>query len=82
MDYKPTGPADRVSRLKCGDWVRVHEIPGIMADEDAAAAVSFFARWKRMGFPYGPWGENPNPLVEVVDLLEPLDRFYTPPIHL
>ena len=53
-----------------------------MADEDAASAVSFFARWKRMGFPYGPWGENPNPLVEVVDLLEPLDRLYNPPLRI
>jgi len=31
-----------------------------------------------MGFPHGHWGNNPNRLVEVVDLLDPLDKIYHP----
>lgn len=66
--------------LKTGQWVRVHEIPAVLADMDARLALSFYMRWKRMGMPYGAWGGNPFILVEVVDVLEPLDRFYHPPL--
>ena len=66
--------------LKDGTWLHEHDIPGIIKDEDATSALLFFQRWKRMGFPYGPWGDNPAILVDVVDALEPLDRFYNPPL--
>ena len=54
------------------------EINKALHDEEAANAIRFYQRWKRMGMPYGSWGINPEKLVEVVDLLEPLDRFYHP----
>ena len=50
----------------------------MLEDIEALSAVQFYLRWKRMGMPYGPWGMNPNKLVEVVDLLDPLDGFYHP----
>lgn len=81
-DWTPSGPEDRETMLKTGLWVRVHDIPSIMADDSASTAVRFFGRWKRMGMPYGAWALNPNPLVEVVDLLEPFDRFYNPPLRI
>ena len=33
-----------------------------------------------MGLPHGAWGENPNKLVELVELLAPIDEFYHPPV--
>lgn len=68
--------------LKTGAWVKVYDIPAVMSNEEAGKAVDFFFKWIRMGFPYGPWGENPNPLVEIVDLLDPLERFYNPPMRI
>lgn len=50
----------------------------MLQDIEALAAVQFYLRWKRLGLPYGSWGVNPNKLVEVVELLEPLDMFYHP----
>ena len=79
-EYKPSGPEDRETMLKSGVWVRVYDIPGILRNVDALSAILFFRRWQKMGLPYGPWGMNPNVLVEIVDLLEPLDRFYHPPL--
>lgn len=81
-EYEPSGPEDRETMLKSGVWVRVHDIPCLLRDADALSAISFFSMWQRLGMPYGPWGENPYPLVEVVDLLEPWDRFYHPPLSL
>ena len=69
---------DREVRLKTDEWVRAYEIPGMLEDIEALSAVQFYLRWKRMGMPYGPWGMNPNRLVEVIELLDPLDGFYHP----
>ena len=64
--------------LKTGEWIRVYDIPAIMRNPDAISAFNFYQRWKKMGMPFGSWGYNPNIFAEVVDLLEPLDRFYHP----
>ena len=76
--YIPSGDENREIRLRTDEWVRAYEIPGMIEDTDAIFAIQFYLRWKRMGMPYGPWGMNPNKLIEVVDLLDPLDRFYHP----
>ncbi len=76
--YSPSGGRDREVRLKTDEWVRAYEIPGMLEDIEALSAVQFYLRWKRRGMPYGPWGMNPNRLVEVIDLLDPLDGFYHP----
>ena len=56
------------------------EINAALTDDEAASAIRFYQRWKRMGMPYGSWALNPERLVEVVDILEPLDRFYHPQV--
>ena len=61
-------------------WVSAAEIEKTLHDEEALSALQFYSRYKRMGLPYGPWGENPKLLIEVVDVLEPLDRFYHPQV--
>lgn len=66
--------------LKTGVWLRVHDIPGILHSEDALSALHFYRRWKEMGMPYGPWGENPEKLCQIVDILRPLDKFYFPEV--
>ena len=76
--YSPSGGRDKEVRLKTDEWVRAYEIPGMLEDIEALSAVQFYLRWKRMGMHYGPWGMNPNRLVEVIDLLDPLDGFYHP----
>lgn len=72
------GPPDREVALKTGEYVRMDDIPGYFRDQALVNAVLFYLRYKRMGLPYGPWGQNPNVLVEIVDVLEPLDRLYHP----
>ena len=37
-------------------------------------------RFLQLVFSYGSWALNPEKLVEVVDILEPLDRFYHPQV--
>lgn len=73
------GPDDRETELKSGIWVKRNDIPSFFQDELCTSALDFFIRWQRMGFPYGPWGENPNILVEIVETLEPIYRLYNPP---
>lgn len=80
MDYEPCGDEGRECFLeRPGLWVRAWDIPGIMRDEEAWAGVRFYLRWRKFGFPYGAWGENPNILVETADFLESVDRVYQPP---
>ena len=64
--------------LKSGDVVKLDDIPEIFQDKDATSAILFYNRWKIMGFPFGAWGDCPGRLVEVVEILEPLDRLYHP----
>lgn len=78
MDYKPTGDKDREVKLKSDIWVKVHDIPELLKSVEAFSAIRFYIRWRTFGFPYGPWGLNPNVLVEVVEILDPLDRLYHP----
>lgn len=76
-DYEPSGPLDRETRLKSGIIVRVHDIPSILRDEEALDALRFYKRFKRMGMPFD-WGDCPNRMVLIVDLLAPLDESYHP----
>lgn len=68
--------------LKTGMWIAAKDIRKTLNDTDAISAIQFYQRYKRMGMPYGPWGINPEKLVEVVDLLEPLDKFYHPEVRI
>ena len=72
----------RMVRLKTGEWIKASEIVSKISDEDALSAIGFYQRYKRMGMPYGSWALNPERLVEVVDILEPLDRFYHPEVRI
>ena len=66
--------------LKTEKWLKAEEIVPTITNREALSAIGFYQRWKKMGMPYGSWGINPEKLVEVVDLLEPLDRFYHPQV--
>ncbi len=72
------GGAERTVDLRSGIAVRMDDIPSYFQDQDLVSAVTFYLRYKRMGLPYGGWGETPNVLVEIVDTIEPLDRLYHP----
>lgn len=82
-DYRRRyGRPDRTTTLKSGVTVRLDDIPGLFKDQLALSAIRFYLRFKRMGMPYQNWAENPNALVQVVDLLEPLDSLYHPKMML
>lgn len=72
------GGADRTVDLRSGVMVRMDDIPSYFQDHDLVSAVNFFLRYKTMGLPYQGWGNNPNVLVEIVEIIEPLDRLYHP----
>lgn len=81
MKKYPPDEEGRVINLKTG----VHEaleINRALEDLEAAEAIQFYLRFKRMGMPFGPWGQNPHKLVQVVDVLEPLDELYHPKVTL
>ena len=66
--------------LKTEKWMKAVDIVPTITDPDVLSAIGFYQRFKRMGMPYGSWALNPERLVEVVDILEPLDNFYHPPV--
>lgn len=70
------GGADRTVDLKSGVTVRMDDIPSYFRDKYLDSAVRFYLRYTKMGLPYQGWGTNPNVLVEIVEVLEPLDRLY------
>ncbi len=74
------GDPGRTTVLRSGHEVRLDDIAGILSDAgDACDAIAFFVRWKMMGWPYrGGWAEQPARLIEIVELLDPLDRLYHP----
>lgn len=72
------GGADRTVDLRSGVTVRFDDIPSYFRDEYLDSAVWFYLRYKSMGLPYPGWAACPNILVEIVDVLEPLDRLYHP----
>lgn len=49
-----------------------------MHDEELYELIGFYQIWKRMGFPFGAWAYNSNRLVQVVNVLNPLDLIYNP----
>ena len=71
---------DRMVMLKTKEWVKAVDIVPTITHPEAIAAIRFYQRYRRMGMPYGSWALNPEKLVEVVDILEPLDRFYHPQV--
>jgi hypothetical protein len=77
-NYTYDGADRQVYWNKPERWIWRSEIVEAFHDSDAAQMVGFYQRFKRMGMPYGAWGDNPNRLVEIVDILEPLDRLYNP----
>lgn len=73
------GFCDRTLELKNKDLVELDSIAEILNDEFAASSFLFYQKWKRQGYPYaGGWAEIPAKLVEIIDLLEPLDQLYHP----
>lgn len=68
--------------LKTERWMDARDIVPSITDPDAISALVFYQRYKKMGMPYGSWALNPEKLVEVVDILEPLDRFYHPQVKI
>ncbi len=68
--------------MKSGVTVRLDDIPGYFTDRLAVSAILFYEKFKRMGMPYQNWAENPNRLVQVIDLLEPLESLYHPKMML
>lgn len=64
--------------LKSGQWINVWDIPGILHDEQAFRDVLEFRRFQRFGWPYGPWGLNPAPYVELMSEMTVVEEKYHP----
>ena len=79
-DTAMNAPQDIVHCIHDRRVIKASEIVGKISDEDALTAIGFYQRYKRMGMPYGSWALNPERLVDVVDILEPLDSFYHPKV--
>jgi hypothetical protein len=79
-DYRRTyGGTDRKIALKGGEVVRISDIPALFDDEDALFCLDFYSHYRMMGMAYGGgWAQQPARLVEIVRLLDPLDRKYRP----
>lgn len=78
-DYDPMDENHMVM-LKTKEWMKAVDIVPAISNPEALEAIRFYHRYKRMGMPYGSWALNPEKLVEVIDILEPLDRFYHPQV--
>lgn len=81
-DFEPSGDADREVELKTGQWVKVWDIPALFKDHEARQAIIAFRRFQRLGWPYGPWGMNPAPYVDLMETLMAVDERYHPRITL
>ncbi len=79
-DYRRTyGGTGRKIALKGGEVVRISDIPALFDDPDALFALDFYYHWRMMGMAYGGgWAQQPARLVEIVRILDPLDRIYHP----
>lgn len=69
-DYVPLGSPDRTIFLKSGLAISANEIIDSLHDLDAYKALVTYGRYKRYGLPFGPFGQNPNKLIEAFDLLD------------
>ena len=69
-------------RLKTGQWVNVWDIPEYFKDQEAIEDLKAFRRFQRFGWPYGPWGMNPAPYVDLMESLATVDEIYHPRITL
>jgi len=80
--FEPSGDTDREVELKTGQWVNVWDIPGYFQDQEAIEAVRAFRRFQRLGWPYGPWGNNPAPYVSMMETLMAVEERYHPKVSL
>lgn len=76
--FEPSGDAGREVELKTGQWVKVWDIPKMFEDREAMESIMEFRRFQRLGWPYGPWGLNPAPYVDLMDTLMRVDEIYHP----
>jgi len=81
-EYEPSGDADREVQLKTGQWIKVWTIPDLMQNETAIQDVRAFRRFQRLGWPYGPWGNNPAPYVELIEAMMAVEEKYHPRLTL
>ena len=77
-EYEPSGEPDREVELKTKQWVNVWDIPKLFQDQEAIHTIVAFRRFQRFGWPYGPWGENPAPYVDLMEALSKVDEVYHP----
>lgn len=61
-------------------WVRAGDIKSLLEDIECYKAIRLYERFNLMGLPFGAWGDNPNKLVELIEILKPLDQHYHPKI--
>lgn len=77
-EYEPSGGPDREVELKTKQWVNVWDIPALFQDQEAIRDIIAFRRFQRFGWPYGPWGMNPAPYVELMEALSKVEEVYHP----
>lgn len=53
-----------------------------MKNEQALRDVIAFRQYQRLGWPYGPWGINPAPYVELMDSMQEVEDQYHPRVSL
>lgn len=68
--------------LKTGQWINVWTIPDIMNDKTAIEDLKAFRRFQRIGWPYGPWGVNPAPYVDLIESMLAVEELYRPRVSL
>jgi len=81
-EYEPSGDAGREVELKTGQWINVWTIPDIFKDNTAVQDLLAFRRFQRLGWPYGPWGINPAPYVDLMEAMMAVDEKYHPRVTL
>ncbi len=79
-DIQLMGGPDRMIQLESRIWIRAGDIKKHFEDIESYRAIRMYQRFNLMGLPYGAWGDNPNKLVELIEMLKPLDQHYHPKI--
>jgi hypothetical protein len=78
FDYTYDGADREVYLKKPNLWIKRSEIVEALHDDEAAEMIGFYRKFQIMGMPYGSWGNNPNRLVEIVTILDPIEKAYNP----
>lgn len=64
---------------KIKKWTTGREIKEAKENEEARKLCLLFRRYKLLGFPLScAWGDAPAPLIELIELLEPVHSSYFP----